>query len=71
MRDPRPILVVDDDTDLRETLGELLTELANDLAHGITAMRLRAAHAAAEAVGADLERDVGLVVAERIAAPIR
>ncbi len=26
MRDPRPILVVDDDTDLRETLGELLTE---------------------------------------------
>lgn len=26
MPDPRPIVVVDDDTDLRETLGELLSE---------------------------------------------
>lgn len=26
MQDPRSILVVDDDSDLRETLGELLTE---------------------------------------------
>jgi CheY-like chemotaxis protein len=30
MPDPRPIIVVDDDTDLRETLGELLCEEGYD-----------------------------------------